>query len=286
MSTLTKRCIGLELGGSKSSRTALAVFDYFPENQRIFLAETHSRIEGGKGTSGDEALIEIFARLRVPTDVIGVNAPLGFAPCAECTRSFCPGASRCDVPEVQWMRGEAERVRWPVAKRPTPYTQRAVDVALRTRVQPHFTLALPAEESLGSGRGPLAMRLRYLRRHVQSKVWLETAPRAALFALAGPFGLSQRELRLHREVEEGVEHRVNILEKLSQPRPGLPLLFLYERELLAAAADLDLFDAAMSGLMAAYQAAGLLAPPPEGYQEDWGWLAVPRFLVEGKGQER
>lgn len=276
MTSKARRFLGLELGGSRSHRTALVALDHYAEG-RLFVAEIHSQLHGSETEGADQELARLVNAQR--HEAIGINAPLSLPPCVSCTLSVCPSFERCDVPAIQWMREEAQSLPGKT-KVPSPYTQRPVDLLLRGKWQEQMPVEIPVDESFGSGRAPLAARMLYLRRHLTSPKYLEVNPRLALAGVAPWFGISNRELRRTRDVEEGVEVRVSILEKLSgEPGEGIPRLFLYNADLLAFAKEIAAFDALLAALMATYEELDLLEPLD--WDPSWGRIAKPRQRAAG-----
>ena len=264
----TRKYVGLELGGSKSSRTAVVVLDCYPQDKKVFVSALHSRLQASDDQSGDEILLELLNKFEAKT--IAVNAPLSFAPCVQC-RLSCPGVEKCKVPQVAWMREEMERNKLGL---PSPYTQRAADILLRGQWRKEFS-EIPLEDTMGAGRAPLASRMNYLQRHIRCKTLLEVNPRLALANFQDEFEISARELRRYREIEDGVEQRTAILERINLlPRDErVAKLFLYNSDLIRLAKDLSAFDAFINALVAMYADFGLAQNAA--YDESWGVLAVP-----------
>lgn len=273
MTLKARRFLGLELGGSRSHRTALVALDFFPG--RAFVAELHPQLHGGEGESADQELSRLVKEF--PHEALGVNAPLSLPPCVVCSLASCPGFENCEVPAIAWMRAEGKNLPGK-ARAISPYTQRPVDLLLRGRWQEEIPVDIPVDESFGSARAPLAARLLYLRRHLNSPKFLEVNPRLALAGIARWFRITERELRRCRDVEEGIENRATVLEKLtSEPAiKGLPQLFLYNADLVAFTKDLSAFDALLAALMALYDELGLLERLE--WDASWGRIAKPRQL--------
>lgn len=273
MQLKARRFLGLELGGSRSHRTALVALDYFESEHRAFVAELHAQLHGGVDETADAELARLISSS--PHEALGVNAPLSLPPCVACTLPVCPTFERCDQPAILWMREEAKKVAGK-ARPISPYTQRPVDLLHRGRWQDEA----PFDESFGSGRAPLAARMLYLKRQLASTHLLEVNPRLALAGLAPWFAITKRELRRCRDVEEGLENRASILEKLSgAPRAdGVPRIFLYNADLAGFAKDLSAFDALIVALMALYGALNLLET--EDWDPAWGRVARPKRLAE------
>jgi hypothetical protein len=261
-----RRFLGIELGGSR--RTALVALDFFEQEGRVFLAGVESPVRQLGDDSPDEALIA--AAGSIEAELAGVDAPLTLPPCLSCAEPACPGVRQCSRPAVLWMKAEAERMKW--GRLPLPYAQRPVDFLLRGAWQEDVVTSFPVDDSFGAGRAPLAARMQYLSRHL-SLPFLEVNPRLFLAGLALWFGISAREVRRSRDIEEGVEQRMGILEALGQePKAGgLPHLFLYKAEITELAQDLAAFDGFLCGYGAVLSAVGLLEEPA--FDPAWGWMA-------------
>lgn len=272
------RLVGLELGGGKSGRTALVALDYYPAQKKLFIARHVAHIVATGLRTGDEVLLEGIHDLNARR--VAVNAPLTMPPCMPCASSHCGGVRECKEKPVRWMREEAERVGISPLKFPTPYTQRPLDIYLRSRVQPHFQHDLFIEESMGSGRGPLALRFQFLRSRLEKVKWLEVHPRLSLLAMAPYYRITDRELRRYRNPEDGVGYRHSILEKLgsNQSKVAAPEVFLYESDLGAIAEDLTSFYALVSALSAAFAEQRLVEKAEPDFDLKWGFLTIPKFL--------
>ena len=278
--TKYKLSLGLELGGGKSARTSLVVLKYFPQENRIFLSEVQSQIQGSRTESGDGALLRLLDGFEIHS--LAVHAPLILSPCLQCQLPQCPRFENFSVPSVAWMREEAKKLKLTAQKAPTPYTQRPVELYIRSRVQKDLPIDVPLEESLGSGMAPLAARMQYLKRHVRAENFYEVFPKISLAAMASWFGISNRELRRYRDVEDGVANRMMILERLSAGAKfaKAPELFLYNTDSILLAKDIDAFDAFIAALMPIYAQCSLLREFDQDYETSWGFVAIP---AEGKG---
>ncbi len=173
------RFIGVDLGGGKGKKTALAVL----ERSRDGVTVTQISPRAKEPPLYDAALISALLS-RVENAVVCVDAPLTLPPCLRCTEPVCPGQAACVDAEVLTMRGFAAPE--PGASRDhrrgkpviTPYTQRATDLYLRSR-------GIRARETLGQAMGPLAARAAHLVRALGQHFRLnhnliEVFPRATL----------------------------------------------------------------------------------------------------------
>ena len=202
------RFLGIELGGSKGNRTSVVSVDYYAQEKKIFATNVTSEIY--KDREAADASLIAFVKEFAPAG-IGINAPLSLPPCISCLLPSCPSFEQCNVSAVSWMREEIQREGLKIS---TPYTQRPIDLLLRGRWQKEKSF-IPADETLGAGRAPLAARMHYLKRHLSSNL-VEVYPRLSLAGMANWYGISDRELRLCRDVEVRVENRFTLLEKLSE----------------------------------------------------------------------
>jgi predicted nuclease with RNAse H fold len=269
------RYVGIELGGSR--RTAVVALDYFPAEARVFVAGIVSPPQADGEESPDETLIRVVNEMNPLR--IGIDAPLTLPPCVTCELT-CPTVAYCEVPAVRWMREESERLRYGRGKLPTPFTQRPVDLLLRGRWQEEAFVPFPVDESFGSSRAPLAARMQYLQRHLRAEDgFLEVNPRLALGGMAQWYGLMQREVRRSRDVDDGMEIRLEILDALAQePRViHAPQIFLYNSDISALAQDISAFDAFVCALMALADALNLLEEPD--FDPAWGFVAKPTRLL-------
>lgn len=176
-----KRFLGVDLGGGKGKKTALAVLELGADGV-VTVVDISPRT--GAVPLYDTALIEAIQR-RADDAVVCVDAPLTLPACLRCSIDICPGQDACVDPAVVEMRrlfgpqpdqGRDERRGKPLL---TPYTQRATEVYLHRRRGVH------ARETLGQGMGPLTARAVHLRRALAGQFRLnenliEVFPRATL----------------------------------------------------------------------------------------------------------
>ena len=173
------RFVGVDLGGGKGKKTALAVL----ERSRDGVTVTRLSPKAKEPPLYDAVLISTLLG-QGRDSVICVDAPLTLPPCLRCTEAVCPGQPACVDSEVVSMRSLADRELqggrdYRRGKPPiTPYTQRATDLYLRSR-------GVIARETMGQGMGPLAARAAHLVRALGQRFGLnhnliEVFPRATL----------------------------------------------------------------------------------------------------------
>lgn len=173
------RFIGVDLGGGKGKKTALAVLE--PSRAGVMVTRLSPRAK--EPPLYDAALVPALLE-QVGNPLICIDAPLTLPPCLRCTLPVCPGQPACPDAEVAAMRvlveNEAQGNRDHRRGKPlvTPYTQRATDLYLRAR-------GVGARETLGQAMGPLAARAAHLVRALGrdfrlNQNLIEVYPRATL----------------------------------------------------------------------------------------------------------
>jgi hypothetical protein len=217
--------LGIDLGGGKSKKTALATLRV--DGRSATVVDIAPRT--GAPPFYDPTLLDTIRGYGDET-LLCIDAPLTLPPCLRCTVPVCPGQELCIDPSVVEMRAlaaEAAEARDDARPAPatgigfslranrdtrrgkpsiTPYTQRTTEVHLACRV------GIWAREGLGQGTGPLAARAAHLVRALADRFSLnenliEVYPKATLIALGlgTPFKKHLRER----------EARARILESLS-----------------------------------------------------------------------
>lgn len=157
-----RRFIGLDLGGGKGKKTALAVLDLNESG----VAVTRLAPRPTEPPLYDDALVGTIRELasEAPT-ALCIDAPLSLPPCVRCRVPVCPGQEACVDPAVLALRalagsgdGAWDRARRRGKPQVTPYTQRATELYL------HRHLGVLPRETLGQGMGPLTARAAHVLR--------------------------------------------------------------------------------------------------------------------------
>jgi hypothetical protein len=213
--------LGIDLGGGKSKKTALATLRV--DGATATVVDIAPRT--GAVPFYDPTLLETIRAYGEET-LLCIDAPLTLPPCLRCVVPVCPGQDSCVDPSVVEMRSLAAEA---MSARPdphaatsllfrgnrdtrrgkpsiTPYTQRATEVYLAGAV------GIAAREGLGQGTGPLAARAAHLVRALADRFtinqnMIEVSPKATLVSL----GLGTTFKKHLRERET----RARVLESLS-----------------------------------------------------------------------
>lgn len=279
--TKQKRYLGIELAGAKSQRTALAMLEYFPKEQKTFLLDVQTGIGTTQDTEADRVLSEtLLDHLEKGVDsFVGVNVPLSLPPCLSCTRKSCPLPKNCTVPEVKWMKQWSAKHHLDSCL--TPYTQRPVDLWLKQEAlyllqeSPQYGVKLELDESLGSNKAPLAARMNMLQRHFKGLQFIEVSPKLSLALLAIHLKIPLKWTQAYRQLEEGIYAREMILEKIISSQD----LFIYDRDFKKITQHLNAFDAFMVALTVKFAHQNLTQKPPKGFPLKTGWVHSPLLEV-------
>lgn len=277
-----KRYLGLELAGAKNQKTSLAVLEYYPKEQKVFLLDIYDKISAQENQSGDEALIETLneaiSHERHRVAKMGVNVPTVLPPCIECTSRTCRVQKKCALPAVKWMRDltkkAAEIEDLPVNVRDfTPYTQRPFELYARYRLLPLLPkdFRFEIDEALGGNRAPLTARMHYLKRHLHDLEVVEVWPKLTISLLAIQLGIPKRTIAAHRKPEDGFQARMDLLDAIAIKRG----VFIYDRDLKKLASSLTAFDSFLCAYTALLSDRDLTAKPPRGFPVASGWVEYP-----------
>jgi hypothetical protein len=283
----SRRYLGIDLAGAKNQKTALAVLEHYPKENKIFLLDIYERIAQPENHTSDVSLLELIDEMRPGIAKIGVNVPLDLPPCIPCTRKTCPMPERCSVPSVKWMREttkKAHKIKTDLRVLEfTPYTQRPIELYVRYHVLPRLPEShrFEVDETLGGNRAPLTARMQYLKRHLGKTPLAEVWPKLSIAILAEQLGIHKRLIARYRQLEEGVHSREAILEILTQHHG----LFIYERDVRKLSQSLSSFDAFICAYTALLSDTDRCTDMPAGFPASTGWVHFPLIPEAKSGTE-
>lgn len=275
-----QRYLGLELAGAKNQKTSLAVVEYYPRANKIFLRDIFDKIVPQGPQTSDEALVELILGQNPGIANMGVNIPLDLPPCISCTKKNCPYPTHCTVSEVKWMRGLAERSyksgeHTPKIREITPYTQRPAELWVRYKVLPKLpdSLVFEIDEALGGNKGPLTARMHFLTRHLKTIPMIEIWPKLSLAILASQLKIPERTISAYRHLETGIDSREEILLELIKKNE----LFIYDKDMKKLCASLAAFDAFICAFTALLVDRDQCVKMPKGFPSAAGWIHYPQL---------
>ena len=282
-----KRYLGLELSGAKNAKTTIAVLEYYPKEQKVFLLDVHAGIGADATANPDEALIEIIMEHadEHPDLRLGTTAPLTLPPCMNCTRKACLAAKNCAANEVQWMKLFTAKhpayLRGKISKKTarmrdffTPYTQRPVELFLKGEVFSKLPekIRFELDETLGANKAPLTARMHFLKLHLQKFELHEVLPKLTVALLSPKLKIKGTTLQHYRKLEEGVQARQAIIEKMAE---GLDI-FIYDRDMKKLTQNINAFDAFICAYTVLLHDRNECVNPPKGFPVSSGWVRYPK----------
>lgn len=264
------RFIGISLGGGKTDKTALAVLEYYPEQNKIFLSRLFDKIATEGEVSGDLQIHRMISQCPAPLETVAFDVPLQLPKCVTCVKR-CPGYEACQEPEILWMwkQFRAQKKTKSPARLFTPYTERCVEQYLQTELEEPFHL----QHALGSNLAPLTARAQYLLRRIKTPT-IEVFPKLSLWRIGNALLMPKSQLRFHRHWDAGQTARQGVLNKVMDRN----VAFIYDQDVKILVESPQAFDAFICALTALLEFRGLCEPRPKGFPRKESWLAIPKKI--------
>lgn len=262
------RFLGVSLSGGKTSKTCLSVVEYYPDQDKIFLSRLFDRIKNADETSADLQLHQLITECPGPVESLSLDVPFKMPKCVRC-RLKCPGYEACGEPEIKWMwKHYRERNQKKTPKKLfTPYTERCVELYLRTELEEPFHLS----HALGANAAPLTARAFFITRRLNMPV-LEVFPKLSLWRIGRSLHVSQSHLRFHRHWHGGQESREAVISKLIEKN----LAFIYDQDHKMLVENAHAFDSFICALTGFLSFRGLCEHRPKGFPRSETWIQIPR----------
>lgn len=265
-----KRFIGLSLGGGKSDKACLAVIDYYPDQEKIFLKKIYEKIKNDESLSADAQIIELVRKYSQNLISVTFDVPTQVPLCMTCNLK-CPGFETCGEPHIRWMWAQTKKFQ--AKKKPkkifTPYTQRSVDLYLQYNVEEK----IPIQHALGANIAPHLARAHFLQRQITTST-LETNSHLSVWRVGLQYKVMKRHLRNHRHSVMGSEARSAIIKTLSQKN----VIFLYQQDMKAMVENNHAFEAFISAFSGFLNFKGACEPRPDGFPSTDAWIVIPKIL--------
>lgn len=264
------RFVGISLGGGKTDKTCVAVLEYYPNPGKIFLSRLYDKVKSEGEVSADLQLQRLIGDMKPAPERVAFDVPLQLPKCLQCVHR-CVGFEACQEPEIQWMwkhyRAQAKTKR--PARLFTPYTERCVEMYLKTELEEVFDLP----HALGANLAPLTARAQYLLRLLNVNA-IEVFPKLSLWRLGNALNLPKSHLRFHRHWEGGQTSRQIVLNKMMDKN----LAFIYDQDVKLLIESPQAFDAFLCALTALLSFLGHTEPRPKGFPRKESWIEFPKRL--------
>jgi hypothetical protein len=261
------RFLGLSLSGGKSDKACLAVVDYYPDSDRLFLNRIFDRIKAEEFISADHKVHELIQQFSEHAQSLAFDVPLSFPVCIECALP-CPGYETCMVPQIKWMRNlyqESEK-RKP-KKLFTPYTQRPVDLWLQQKGEE----GLDIQHAFGANLAPLVARAHFIRRRLQLDCF-ETNPKIAVLRLGAAMKVNKSQLKVYRNSVGGDEARRIILQAMNDQLG----IFFYVHDLKLMTENFHAFESFVCAFTGYLRFQDRTQSRPPNFPRNEIWVEIPR----------
>lgn len=266
-----KRFIGISLSGGKSDKACLAVVEYFPQHQKLFLVKIHEKIKSEENISADSKIHEIIEQYKDSLSNLVFDVPFRLPACLEC-RLVCPGYEQCQEAHILWQWKKTKQLQ--KKKKPkklfTPYTQRCVDLYMANFLEEKLTVHHP----LGANLAPLVARAAFIRRRLSYQVF-ETNVHIAVWRIGRSLQVMKRHLRFFRHAVSGEESRKAILEALTENG----VIFIYQQDSKLLAENAHAFEAFICAVVSYLQNKNAVEERPEDFPEKEDWMSVPKEKI-------
>ena len=244
------------------------MLESYPEHNRLAVSVLTETLGPEPTVSADTKLIDLIANYSAthPKNLraVGFDAPLSLPKCLRCDLP-CPGAEKCEEPEIRWMR-QLHFSQKPHPKTRTyftPYTQRCAEAYWLSR-------KIDLQHALGSNLAPLTARALFLQRRLQVPCW-EVSTRLAVAKLGEHLQTPKSVANRYRNSVGGDEAREKILGALVE-KLGI---FIYQQDLRAMIQHPSIFESLMVAISVHYKDLGQTVRPPEGFPKNEIWPIIP-----------
>lgn len=263
---------GVSMGGGKTDRTALAMLDYYPEQNKIFLNRLFDKIKSEDNVSADFKLCELLAQSPGHIETLAFDVPLKLPKCLRC-RLVCPGYEACPEPEIKWLWQTYEKRNQ--KRRPkklfTPYTERCVEVYFASELEEVFHVS----HAMGANMAPLLARALFLSRRLAIQT-VEVVPKISVWRLGKNLQIVKSQLLSHKHAITGEVTRKLLVDKLVEKQ----LVFIYEQDRRRLIESASAFDAFICALTALLNFRKQCEPRPKDFPKSEPWVAFPKLEIK------
>jgi hypothetical protein len=268
-SPVNHRFIGISLSGGKTDKTSLAVVEYFPEHEKIFLVRLFDRIKSDEQSSGDTKLFDLIKQYGDSVENVVMDAPLSLPLCLSCQLK-CPGQEKCNESHISWLRTHYKK--WNQKKRPhrifTPYTERCVDAYFNFEMDEFFHLS----HAMGANAAPLLARTLFLQKRMDLPV-IEASPKLSLWRMGTKLKIAKSVLRSYRQSSTGEESRTIILKQMVEKN----FAFIYQQDHKMLIDHLPSFEAFLCAMTGVFHYLGKVEDRPHHFPKEDSWIEIPKL---------
>ncbi len=266
---IVHRFVGISLSGGKADKACVAVLEYYPAQDRIFLARLYEKIKTEEIISADSKIIDLIAQFHGHVDYVAFDVPLSLPKHLLNCPAKCRSYETCTQPDAEYLRRLYADVH--KGKKPkklfTPYTQRPVDAYLAHKLEEKFEV----HHALGSNLAPLTARAIYLSKRIKVKT-IETHPGISVFRLATDLKVSKLHGKFHKHFDGGDESREIILRALAEQKN----LFVYRQDHKSMIENNHAFESMICAYVGYLKFQGQTQARPKDFPAKEAWVELPR----------
>lgn len=246
----------------------MALLEYYPKQNKIFLSEIIDKIKSDKEISADSKIVNRLKEKGTKVKLLGVNAPLVLPKCVRC-KLRCPGYELCNEEEVVWMREFHESIqkKKKTFKMFAPYSERCSEYFISNELEEPFH----TQPAMGANLAPLWARSHFLSRRLRLPS-IEVFPKLSLWRIGQSLSIQKAHLRFHKHTFEGDESRLAILKALVDRE----IAFLYEQDVRLMVQNPQAFDSFLAALTAILKFKNQCESKPDGFPQEEGWIEIPK----------
>jgi len=261
-----KRFLGVSLSGGKADKACLAVIEFYPEQNKIFLFEILEKIKTEEFISADSKIHEIIHQYGKHVESVAFDSPLSLPKCLTCHLK-CPGYETCEQPEIIYMRDlyQKNRDKKKPKKMYTPYTQRCVEALLSER-EPD----LDVQHALGANHAPMTARAHFICRRLKVKT-IEVFPKLTVWRLGQELKVNKSNLKIYRNSVGGEQARSIFLQAMIE-KLGI---FIYQQDFKIMVDNFHAFDAFISAYTGLLKYLKKTELRPKDFPESELWIEFP-----------
>ncbi len=270
-SDVAHRFVGISLGGGKTDKTCIAVVEYFPRQNKLFLSRIYDRIKSDEKISGDSKIHEIITENSKNLVSVAFDTALTLPACLTTTR-VCPGIETCPEPHAKWLWKHFETTQ--AKKRPkklfTPYTQRCAETFIATELEIPFQVS----HAMGANSAPLLARAMFIKNRLD-RPCIEVFPSLSFYRLAKAVGLAASQSKDHRAAFGGDEQRTHLLKALNDKNH----VFIYNQDAKLMIQNPHSFDAFLCALTGFLKFVHKTERRPKDFPKSEAWVDFPKKNV-------
>lgn len=279
------RFVGLCLSGTKSTKSSLAILEYYLEHDKVILSHIYDKISVLDQMSSDDLILKSLGSLDNLVSVF-VNAPLQVPKCMRC-KLKCPGYDLCSEPEIKWMNSfyEQESEQKKPHKVLSPYTERCSELYWKHALEDESFIL---DHAGGANKASIMFRAMYLNRSfktdpntkkskttgsfaVNKVEWHQFYPQISVWQWGKSLKVAKSHLRNFSHSVYGKEAREIFLNTLAKKTS----LFFYEVEAKKIINDKHSFDALLGALTAFSHYNGEYFKRPKNFPKSEAWPIIP-----------